>query len=963
MAQINVFISYSWDSEVHKSWVRKLADELEVFDEIHVTWDGYDLDSLIDKNHFMESGITKADFVIIVASAKYKEKADQRIGGVGIETYLASANHWNDLLTKRSSRIIVLSCEPNSTPSYMSGHFHIDFSESNRYQAAISELISHIKGTAKIERPHKQRSIYSDNSSYTFTRTEDIIRINYKNRNPIVKGSDGTDYSGANRIKFELWETHSPAKNYFLSLSDNINIAQTIERASTALTNTKINPTHITVLRPKSGRPEQMLIERTFKASGIRSDIHESTYKEYIWDYCIDDDLKTTAPPTPIKNYTDQAILLHLDDGATQPHNSAVELLSTLLQKDSSAVAHLIIASGGMGKTSLCLSIAQNLHNRKDLRSSVVLIQAESIKKYVIEQGSIPTQVDTIYHLYELYSKYCKYDHIFDKTTFDLAILCGNLVVIIDGLDELVSTFQDRFNLDLFFRSIRQLHNELGSSNILLTTRNNLLINGANLSELNIAKYELLGFDNQACEKYLNKRFRGYENPSLLVQKVLTQVNKVKLQDQDERIVPFFVDILATVLEDELKERKKQDLTIEYQQTPYPSNNDLTDHIIYSVLRREETRHELNISATEVAQFISNLVIDYGKRWPSIEVLNRLKLLYDARAEGLFSKLSLNPLILISTDYFELKYEFLSSYFEVLFIIDGICSQSQQRELLHSLARLNTGTPEFKEVKKFFTGKYVELSSHLKKLIMAIREIAVSDSSATIPMEKEAAKRAIASLINIYVSVRNPSSDEFTSFIQEIYGIQKQASGINVINGLFIHGTLPPLDFSNLVISRSRFKAYKRLLDSKFCNTKFQYTVFEDCGNSNITTSSLDKSMIDVTCEIGDLNESFQLIDEDSIRESKMVELDATKFLNSFFRGDRFRENNKVHIRFSNKVRGLAQDRFNRLLTNNYVSIKVEKEVDTFYEISQTFQESVRRFLVNNYADGQMRDFFSFIKE
>ena len=95
MSQKTVFISYSWDTPQHKNWVKKLADTLEEIHEIHVVWDGYDLDSLVDKNRFMEAGIYDADFVLVVATRGYKHKADNRKAGVGVETFMATASHWS----------------------------------------------------------------------------------------------------------------------------------------------------------------------------------------------------------------------------------------------------------------------------------------------------------------------------------------------------------------------------------------------------------------------------------------------------------------------------------------------------------------------------------------------------------------------------------------------------------------------------------------------------------------------------------------------------------------------------------------------------------------------------------------------------------------------------------------------------------------------------------------------------
>ena len=106
MNKTKVFLSYSWDSVDHIEWVRKLADSLEEINELHVVWDGYDLDALTDKNKFMESGIHESDYIIVISTMKYKEKADNRSGGVGIETYLASAVHWEWLQKHDKTKVV-----------------------------------------------------------------------------------------------------------------------------------------------------------------------------------------------------------------------------------------------------------------------------------------------------------------------------------------------------------------------------------------------------------------------------------------------------------------------------------------------------------------------------------------------------------------------------------------------------------------------------------------------------------------------------------------------------------------------------------------------------------------------------------------------------------------------------------------------------------------------------------------
>lgn len=159
MEKVRVFVSYSWDGPQHRAWVKQLADTLEEIEEVHVTWDGYDLDSLVDKNLFMEEGIHNADFVLVVATAKYKQRADARLGGVGLETYMGTAVHWDGLLQNKRSNLIVILREADSTPRYLQGHFYLDFRREDEYPARIEELLSLLRGTVVAKRPTKRRSI------------------------------------------------------------------------------------------------------------------------------------------------------------------------------------------------------------------------------------------------------------------------------------------------------------------------------------------------------------------------------------------------------------------------------------------------------------------------------------------------------------------------------------------------------------------------------------------------------------------------------------------------------------------------------------------------------------------------------------------------------------------------------------------------------------------------------------
>ena len=80
-----VFISYCWEDDEHKRWVHKLAEDLKSYFDVKI-----DVEQPIgtELNKFMESMINSSDKVLIIVTPEYKDRADDRLKGVGYETTL-----------------------------------------------------------------------------------------------------------------------------------------------------------------------------------------------------------------------------------------------------------------------------------------------------------------------------------------------------------------------------------------------------------------------------------------------------------------------------------------------------------------------------------------------------------------------------------------------------------------------------------------------------------------------------------------------------------------------------------------------------------------------------------------------------------------------------------------------------------------------------------------------------------
>lgn len=784
--------------------------------------------------------------------------------------------------------------------------------------------------------------------TYQLTKVSDIIGIGAKNRECIISIKNGTDFSGDNRIKYELWKIKNPGdtESYIIAVHHNINVQQTIERAFTKLKDAGCLKGNILILSPRENRTDLDIIQSTTDFNIIKK-----TYDEYVWEYCISSEFKSVIVPDIIDFYTQQEI----SDG-NKSYPSAVKHLTQLItkpQNNQNFSGHIIIGSGGIGKTSLCHSLANYL-NKKESTYITIFISSEDIRKYISKNGLNNLKINGLYDLYEIQSKHLEHINIFDRNTFELSLVSGKIIILIDGLDELVSIFGENFNIENFLHSIANLHNELGASRFILTTRQNPIISDELLENLQFNKFELLGFKIENCEKYLNQRFEKYQNSENIISKIINKIETSTLTNE-QRIIPFFIDVISNIFEDNIESKSDANLEIIIEDTPYPSLNTLNDHLIFSIFNREKTRHKFSISAVEMLTIFIDLNIELTNIWLYDDIKNNIEILIETAPEKIIDALLKNPLLKQKENKtYTLKYDFLQSYFNNLALFNFFEQEKINNDFIKTLTKLNKDSNEFKDIVIFLKSKE-NLPKTIKPIINELSEKYMMKTG----KEKEKAIKFIEKIISLLSSINKNSPEDFNNSIREIYNTQEKN---NTIKNLFINDDIHNLNFKDLKIMNSHFKNYPKFLKSNFTNSKFSYCNFENCHsdkfpNSNFLEATIDKS----NCEIGDLEISYGALSKKSEENEIFAYEEMHKFLSSFYRGGAFRDNNKMHIRFSKHVSGLMTNNFDKLISNNIIIVSSKKEVDTFYAISETFKGSVRRFLNDGYKDSKIKNIYKII--
>src|SRR4051812_40083268 len=146
MGATSTFISYFWDNDHHKTWVRGLAERLRA-DGVEANLDEWAAVPGDQLPEFMERAIADNSFVLIVCTPRYKTKSETREGGVGYEGDIITG----ELLKSRNHRkfipVLRSGAWSASAPGWLAGKYYIDLHEGERYEAQYEDLVSTLHGT------------------------------------------------------------------------------------------------------------------------------------------------------------------------------------------------------------------------------------------------------------------------------------------------------------------------------------------------------------------------------------------------------------------------------------------------------------------------------------------------------------------------------------------------------------------------------------------------------------------------------------------------------------------------------------------------------------------------------------------------------------------------------------------------------------------------------------------------
>jgi hypothetical protein len=694
---------------------------------------------------------------------------------------------------------------------------------------------------------------------------------NYKkNGNFELKGEYGLkEGEKAQRIGYQLYQEFDSVQKkatYYLYLFEGINQKQTLDHLKT--NNSEIFVAkNLIIFLPKEKHqvdPEKRKknINDKFKPLNI------FYIDEFIRDHCTPKNIGSKAD----ENFLEIPNFIVPSFEMNNQTFDTTDFFSDWLSQENEPIM-VLKGEGGIGKTTLAQFIADKFI-KINPKSSVLFIDSGEIKTELIKRRRNYQSIN-VYNFYE--SLYDLSDSTYEKLSEDLFRInldAGNFLLIIDGLDEVISKVID-FNVDEFLNSIIESTSQIGNGKIILTCRSYFWA-VSKFSSNEIKTVELLPFNQEQTKRFFQKSFINDERK---VSKSLRIAEEFKFQDSGEYFFhPYVLDVVRSIIESD-QEIIKSDATFESDILEKEVKN---DYIIYRICYRERLRVE-QIGIDDQVIFFSYWSI---KRRGVISMDNFSKELIEAIGKPVnnvsIEAFKSHPFIQIRNKTINFKYDFFADYFKSIYVSRHLKLDNNYSAISEDFLKIISencwyGSGMINDIRDRLL---IWDENNLLQCSDLINQILTDEK-----IDSLTKRKTISGLLNICLAANIKKNScnilRNTELLHALFG-----GGGNEIKGMQIIGIHNSeetirFDFSNLILKDCYIDGYQ-----SFWNCTFnEQTLFMNCYLLNIDYDSNKKLTIgENNFQNCTTDDKFKWAFKKDSFNAKKSDLQVKEFLEDFFK-------------------------------------------------------------------------------
>ncbi|CAM4344034.1 SMEK domain-containing protein [Flavobacterium terrigena] len=621
------------------------------------------------------------------------------------------------------------------------------------------------------------------------------------------------------------------------------------------------------------------------------------------------------------------------------------------LKNDETSVA-FIIGPGGDGKTTVCQKIHDVIINDFD-NNIVIFLDAQSYIEQIKQRDRVDNWRFDLQTVFEISNT--EVGNL-DINTFKSNFAFGNITVIIDGIDEIISTLPN-FSLADFLADFTTLEETIGKGKLIINCRD-IYINELLLADSEFQKkhkiFNLLKFNRDLVRKYFKKYFNND------VKKLNDSIKLLDYFYEDingEEFIysPFLLEIISNIVENNFD---YDEIEVCFDSNILVKKNS-NDYLIYKICKREiakKENHGFTIDVDDYVRLLGLIAVEKNGIFNDDDFCYLLKKLnIDLSSERVKNSLRDNPFFYLKDKNYHFRFDFYKLFFKNNVLYSKLISNNSF-DLTDTF--ITVISKELKYNSLLFEGlkNKIKDSEHSFEILLLkfkdlIIEIKTYNDKKPNQGYEYIKQKAISNII-IFLNEIKSKDYSATDIILKLFSDEEfNRESIISINNLYlieIPSSLKiEIDFRNMYLTNSVIEGF-----SGFLNCSFNEDTFFDntCKISNIQHSDFDIKKCSASKD--NFDDYITLSDNSLYAALKLAQSggdDVLGFLRKYFRtflkGGRLVDNISISNLPKNILHSVDINELNTILLNHSILTSFDK---SNVSIDPTKKTKVLKFINQN---------------
>lgn len=575
----------------------------------------------------------------------------------------------------------------------------------------------------------------------------------------------------------------------------------------------------------------------------------------------------------------------------------------------------VVSGHGGIGKTTLAKQFLDSVSD-DNANTGILFIDSKEIISELSRNFSIENKVSDVF---DFYKALMDADDIegarFDKELLQLSIDNGSLVVVLDGIDEVIAKLGDRFDVERFITSIfNEYSSGLHKTKVLITCRDHFWNEVG--KKILLPEITLKAFNEDLANDFFEQKLKGDKKKAakaMDMAMLLAIEGSTASGDKNKKTyIPFLLDMIGYLINSQsLGDNIKENFD-----SRYLNSGNHTDQLIAQVCRREIIKLEsLNVDQ-QIELFIrmasnkQNGISLYDIKGELAEIVAELD-------DSLIEKIKGHPLIQCNNNRLQFRYDVFDTYFKAL-LVYCFFEQKDVEQLSDELIRIVSGYLKYDSSFTATIAERLELDDNLVIFCIDVIEAVNSNTHSGNEM-------FVSSVVSLLLTLLQDSSeqqsnlDSRTDLLDKLFSVNGELVGVCLVDIFGSVTAKPTFDFRGKKLRGCTFNNYEYFWECGMDEqTTFHNSMFKGIDPRVGVKYKMPKNLFAKSCDLSLIQHLLSEKKEEFKNTREIIKSELVKVFKLFYQRGNFYPRKQEEVRKKLSAVKLLPDLMNKSVIVNY---------------------------------------------